>query len=467
MNIKKPTLRPYQERCVRMAFQYLNDKNRLSREVLVVPTAGGKSLIIAAIADDFDEPLLVLQPSAELLKQNFDKLLDYGYEAQIYSASVGKKKLGKITFATLGSIKNMAEELNELGVRTVLVDEAHTGYPPEPGSMFINFMNQLKPRKVIGLTATPYLLRSNGNSSELKLLTRIRPKFYNGFIDIVQIQELTSKKFWSRIVYKLYDFDETGLKLNSTGSDFTEESIRTTLRARGVNNNIFLEILDLQNQGVNSILVFMDSIENAEIMVNHPKVKNATFIHGKMKKKDREERVSGFKSGKYRVLINYGILTTGFDYPDLRCIIMGRPTLSLALYYQIVGRGTRISKETGKESCMFIDFCGTARRFGRVEDLVLEDVSGFGLAITSMDKVLTNVPIQAFLRTKTTLKEESENRKIKTMPWGSHKGKLIEDIPVDYVELMLARKDLNWNSDFMSRVKTKLQSVLDEQKRNK
>jgi DNA repair protein RadD len=358
---------------------------------------------------------LVLQPSAELLKQNFDKLLDYGYEAQIYSASVGKKKLGKITFATLGSIKNMAEELNELGVRTVLVDEAHTGYPPEPGSMFINFMNQLKPRKVIGLTATPYLLRSNGNSSELKLLTRIRPKFYNGFIDIVQIQELTSKKFWSRIVYKLYDFDETGLKLNSTGSDFTEESIRTTLRARGVNNNIFLEILDLQNQGVNSILVFMDSIENAEIMVNHPKVKNATFIHGKMKKKDREERVSGFKSGKYRVLINYGILTTGFDYPDLRCIIMGRPTLSLALYYQIVGRGTRISKETGKESCMFIDFCGTARRFGRVEDLVLEDVPGFGLAITSMDKVLTNVPIQAFLRTKTTLKEESENRKIKTI----------------------------------------------------
>jgi DNA repair protein RadD len=467
MSVEKPILRPYQERCVRKAFEYLYDDKRTKPEVLVAPTAAGKSLIIAAIADGFDEPLLVLQPSAELLKQNHTKLLDYGFEADIYSASVGKKTLGKITFATLGSIKDLAEDLKLLGVRTVLIDEAHYGYPPEPGSMFMNFMNELKPRKVIGLTATPYLLRSSMSGSELKLLTRKRPKFFHDFLDIIQIQELTENNFWSRIDYKLYDFDESGLELNSTGSDFTEESIRRTLKAKGINNNIFLEIQDLQNQGVNSILVFMDTVENAEIMANHPKIKGATFIHGKMKKKDRDERVEGFKSGKYKVLINYGILTTGFDYPDLRCIIMGRPTLSLALYYQIVGRGTRISRETGKESCMFIDFCGTARRFGRVEDLVLEDVPGFGMAITSKDIVLTNVPIQGLLRTKTSLKQEQDAKEITVMPFGMHKGKPLTQVPISYIEYMLNKKDFNWNSDFMRRTKTKLQGVLIEHKANK
>jgi DNA repair protein RadD len=228
-----------------------------------------------------------------------------------------------------------------------------------------------------------------------------------------------------------------------------------------------LEIQDLQNQGVNSILVFMDTVENAEIMANHPKIKDATFIHGKMSKKDREERVQGFKSGKYRVLINHSVLTTGFDYPDLRCIIMGRPTLSLALYYQIVGRGTRISKETGKESCMFIDFCGTARRFGRVEDLVLEDVPGFGMAITSKDIVLTNVPIQGLLRTKTSLKQEQDAKEITVMPFGMHKGTPLTQVPISYIEYMLNKKDFNWNSDFMRRTKTKLQGVLIEHKANK
>jgi len=464
--LRKPELRPYQDRCVKKIFAYLSDDKRCKPELVVAPTASGKSLIVAAIAEGFDEPLLVLQPSAELLRQNHSKLLDYGYDADIYSASVGKKKMGKITFATLGSIKEMAEDFKLLGVRTVIIDEAHFGYPPEAGSMFMNFMNELKPRKVVGLTATPYLLRSNMSGSELKLLTRKRPRFFTNFIDIIQIQEMTENSYWSKITYKLFDFDNSGLELNTNGSEFKESSVKHALKVQGVNNNIYLEIRRLQEQGMKSILVFMDSVENAEILANHPKIQNATFIHGKMNKKEAAARIAAFKNGTYRVLINFGMLTTGFDFPDLRCIILGRPTMSLALYYQIVGRGTRISAETGKSDCLFIDFCGTAERFGRVEDLILEDVAGFGMAITSRNILLTNVPISGLLRTKESLAKEGKQSPY-AMPFGKHKNIPLKQVPIAYIEWVLAQKNWNWSSGVMKALLPKLQAVLTEHKLNK
>jgi DNA repair protein RadD len=465
MNEKKPKLREYQSRVVEKVFEYLYDDERLKPELVVAPTAAGKSLIIAAIAERFDEPLLVLQPSSELLKQNHAKLLDYGYDADIYSASVGKKTLGHITFATLGSIKKLAEEFRLLGVRTVLVDEAHFKYPPEAGSVFMNFMNELKPRKVVGLTATPFLLRSGMYGSELKLLTRKRPKFFHGFIDIIQIQELTAKGFWSKIKYKLYEYKEDGLVLNTIGSDFTEESIKRVNAERKINNKIYLEILEQQRQGVKSILVFVDAVETAEIIAGHHKIKNATFIHGELSKKVREERVEGFESGKYNIMLNFGVLTTGFDFPDLRCIILGRPTLSLALYYQIVGRGTRISKETGKEYCEFIDFCGTAERFGRVEDLVLEDVFGFGMAFTSRNIVLTNVPLKGLLRTKESLKEEKEAEE--KVFFGKHKGVSYSQVPIDYIKWILNNPQWQWHGAKMQKAKKKFEEILTQHALNK
>ena len=94
-----------------------------------------------------------------------------------------------------------------------------------------------------------------------------------------------------------------------------------------------------------------------------------------------------FKSGEIKVVANVGVLTTGFDYPELDTIVLARPTMSLALYYQMVGRAIRPCK--GKDGWI-VDLCGTYKRFGKVEDLVLTEPKKGQWQIESNGKQLTN-----------------------------------------------------------------------------
>jgi DNA repair protein RadD len=447
-------LRNYQERCVSVSINYLNDPNDNDPKILVAPTAAGKSIIIAEIARRSGESILVLQPSKELLVQNHAKFVGEGFKAEIYSASVGQKTLGEVTFATLGSIKDKVEDFKFMGVRFVIIDECHFKFPPERGSMFRNFIDELSPSKVIGLTATPFYLRPSSDGATLKLMTRNKEKYFHGFIDIVQITELTSQGFWAELKYKLYEFDESGLMTNSAGSDFTDESIKDAMKIQNVNNKICFEIERLQQEGIKSILVFTDSVETAQTMSQWFRIKDATYIESSMPKKMRDDRVNGFKSGKYKVMCQYGILGTGFDFPDLRCVIMGRPTISLALYYQIIGRLTRVSPQTGKEYGLFVDFCSNAQRFGRVENLILEEIDE-KMYMTSGDIVLTDVPMSGLLKTKGSVKDGKESlgrEYMTTMPFGKHKGKKLVDLPIQYVDWLLNEAQFQWSGEIMQKL---------------
>jgi DNA repair protein RadD len=463
---KIPKLRDYQDRCVAQAMQYLEDKKDKKPGLIIAPTAAGKSLIIAAIADKYKDPLLVLQPSIELLEQNHSKLCSYGYIAEIYSASAKQKTFGHITFATLGSIKDMAQIFKDLGVKTVIIDEAHDGYPPERGSMFRAFMDELGPDKVIGLTATPYYLRGGMDGSELKLMTRIKGAYFKRFLDIIQIPELTSQGYWAPLQYELHEFNEDGLEINTSGSDYTEESLKQAVKVQGINNNIYKRILKLQEQNAGSILVFLDSVENAQKMAELAKIKDATWISGKMPKKQRKERVDGFRNGKYSVMCVMGTLTTGFDYPDLRNVIIGRPTMSLAKYYQIIGRGTRPSPATDKASCRIIDYCNNVLRFGRVEDLLLEEIPGWGHGVFNGEVLLTNTPISG----ATVTKEDIVNRINGKLPvgdlnlvvwFGIHKGKKVCDVPINWVKWLFSdQANFNWGHPKMMKLKHALEAYV-------
>ena len=96
-----------------------------------------------------------------------------------------------------------------------------------------------------------------------------------------------------------------------------------------------------------------------------------------------------FKAGEIPVVANVGVLTTGFDYPELDTVVMARPTMSLALYYQIVGRCIR--PHPSKEAAWFIDLCGNVKRFGEVKDLRLVDGGNGKWAVWSKGRQLTNV----------------------------------------------------------------------------
>lgn len=107
-----------------------------------------------------------------------------------------------------------------------------------------------------------------------------------------------------------------------------------------------------------------------------------------MSKTDRARILDGFKAGRIKVVVNVGILTTGFDFPALSTIVLARPTMSLALYYQMVGRAIRPYQD---KVGWIVDLCGNVKRFGKVQDLILHDTGNGKWAVFSGQRQLTNV----------------------------------------------------------------------------
>ena len=150
-------LRPYQKEASDVAFEFMTRGDLHGGGLLIVPTGGGKSWIIADIADRIQYPLLIFCPNKEILQQNHEKMEKIRPGAStLYSASVGKKEISKITFATIGSVKNHASDFYVF--KYIIIDEAH-GVNAQ-GGMYEEFIHRRLDRKVIGLTATPYRLKT-------------------------------------------------------------------------------------------------------------------------------------------------------------------------------------------------------------------------------------------------------------------------------------------------------------------
>src|SRR4051812_44332827 len=126
--------------------------------VIQAAKGAGKSLIIADICHRINEPILILQPSKEILEQNYQKLLSYDpmIDAGIYSASKGRREIAKFTFATIGSIYKKPEQFKHF--EYVLIDECHQVNPKNLSGMLTTFLKETGCQHVCGLTATPYRL---------------------------------------------------------------------------------------------------------------------------------------------------------------------------------------------------------------------------------------------------------------------------------------------------------------------
>lgn len=368
---------------------------RNANGIIVIPTGGGKSLCIAEIAYRLDEPLLVLQPSVEILKQNFEKLKSYGFdECSMYSASVNRKEISKVTFATIGSIIHKKDKFKVF--RYVLIDECH--YCNSKGGMYEEFIHDREDRRVVGFTATPYRLgQYYEGGSILKFLTRTRPRIFTDVLYYVQIKDLLSRGYLAQLRYfDVTNLDLTRVKSNSTGADYDEKSLKLEYERSGFNDQLSSLVLRVlhpkSGKPRNGILVFTRFVEESEMLVNRLKLKgyNSAIVTGTTPKKEREDILERFKSGEIKVVANADCLATGFDYPALDTVIMARPTKSLAKYYQIVGRCIRPYE--GKDG-WFIDMCGNYRQFGKVDDLVIGcPPKSTRWAIYSNGRQLTNIP---------------------------------------------------------------------------
>jgi DNA repair protein RadD len=358
-------LRPYQKKASEKAIEFFNSRKK-QNAIMVLPTGSGKSLIIADIASKLDDHLLIFQPSKEILEQNFAKLQSYGVlDCSIFSASFNSKEISRITFAMIGSVRNKHELFSHF--KYVIVDECHGVNSKNNESMYNQFLSGLDCR-VLGLTATPYRLSTDGfGGSILKFITRTRPRIFSEMIYHVQIKELSDQGYLAKMeYYQVNIVDPSKLQVNSTGADYTDKSVKKHYSDIDFNKKLKEIIERLIKAGRKNILVFTRFIDEAQELSDYFNGLSE-MVSGETPKKEREKILNDFKSGEIRIVTNVGVLTTGFDFPELSTIVLARPTMSLALYYQMIGRAMRPHKS--KESAWIIDLCRTYKRFGNVESL--------------------------------------------------------------------------------------------------
>ena len=380
------TLRPYQQESVDRGVSFLTGQFYDGGGVLVLPTGAGKSLIIAGIADRLDGPCIVFQPTKEILEQNCAKLKSYGYNPAIYSASFGKREIGSITLATIGSVRKTPEIFSEF--KYVIIDECDSVNPKT--GMYKTFLDKLDGIRIIGCTATPYRLTTDGfGGSILKFITRTRPRVFTRVVHCVQNGDLFRDNHLCPLEYKTVNsgFDENRVRLNSTGADYTDESVKDHLDEIDFQEKVLKTVKHMIGMGRKGILVFTRFVKEAQYIADS--IPGAAIVTGETKADERDSIIQRFRSGEIPVVANVGVLSVGFDYPELSNVVLARPTMSLRLYYQQVGRAVRT--HPNKKTAWVIDMVGLEKKFGKVEDLELVD-EGYGKwAVFSGDKQLTNV----------------------------------------------------------------------------
>jgi DNA repair protein RadD len=463
----KFNLRYYQKDAIEICYTFLKSKST-RKSLAVLPCAAGKSIVIAELANMLDDsPVLVLQPTVELLKQNYSKLLSIGGEAEIYSASTGLRNIGHLTYATIKSIKNDYQKFKDLGLKYVLIDEAH--YHTKAKSEISKFLKKVGVKNVLGFTATPLATKSTlVDGSCLVMQNRDSKNFFNDIIFVTQIKELVDNNWWSPLEYRQVDIDDSMLSLNSTGADFNEYSIQKFYNENEIEGQIIATLKQLLDDGYKSILVSVPTIENVQYLHSQFR-RESTYLYSGISTIERNKNIKSFDSGKVPIMFQVKILTTGYDRPDLEVVLDANPTNSFSVYYQLLGRVVRIN--SGKEKGLIIDLSGNYGRFGKLDNVVFEDLPNHGWAMLSNEVLMTSVPMKTPIHErpnrKDIIKILADSQRVEQtipkglMPYGKHKGKAIKDIPVSY--LIWVYTDWTFNKQTLW-IKKEIEKVVDFEK---
>lgn len=325
-------------------------------------------------------------------------------------------------------------------------------YPRAKSGQLRTFLDKIKATHVLGLTATPLKLQTlsmDGGWERYSRLTMLTNRtkhgtFFKHILYCAQIKEMVDMGFWSPLRYESYDFDERQLVLNSTKGDYTEESMEKAYNKGNIEDKIIERIKYLNDR--RSILVALPTVKQAESLAK--KLPNAELLHGGTPSKERKDIIERFKSGKLKTICQVNVLTVGFDYPKLDCIITARPTNSLSWWYQFVGRVTRIDPDKEKKDGLVIDFVGSVKKFGIVEELYFKEIDGRWELYGEGGRQITGIPMHEIglhyeggVNLK-TMDEEGNRRKPVIMPFGKYKDKEVHEIPISYRKWML--ENFNW-----------------------
>ncbi len=361
--MKPFTLRPYQQEAVDKTLAHFRKTG--DPAVIVLPTGAGKSLVIAELARLARRKILVLAHVKELVEQNHEKYSSFGLTAGIYSAGLGLKQTEhQVTFASVQSIARNLDQLNS-PYSLLVIDECHRLSDDEESqyAKTIQRLKQLNPQlKVLGLTATPYRM-GVGWIYQFHYRGMVRSETIKPFSDCIYelpLRYMISQGYLTPpklIDATIEQYDFSALTVNSNGTYAEKELNQLLTKHTRVTRSIVLQIIEMseQRQGV---MIFAATVKHAEEIFSYLPTGQSALITGDTEGPLRDQTIQDFKQKRIKFLVNVSVLTTGFDAPHVDFIAILRPTQSLSLYQQIIGRGLRLSPN--KQDCLVIDYTGNS-----------------------------------------------------------------------------------------------------------
>ena len=354
------TLRPYQQEAVDATISYFRQHQQPA--VIVLPTGAGKSLVIAELARKARGRVLVLAHVKELVAQNHAKYEALGLSADIFSAGLQQKQSHrKVVFGSVQSVARNLEAFDD-AFSLIIVDECHRIADDKESQYqtIFTYLRQRRPElRLLGLTATPFRL-GKGWIYHLHYHGMVRGDadalFYECIYELplrymIKNGYLTEPQ---RIDMPVVHYDFSALFASQQGL-FSERDLNDQLsKQRRVTPEIIRQVIEL-SEGRHGVMIFAATVMHArEILGLLPP--ESALISGETPARQRDEILATFKLQKIKYLVNVSVLTTGFDAPHVDVIAILRPTESVSLYQQIVGRGLRLSP--GKTDCLILDYAG-------------------------------------------------------------------------------------------------------------
>ena len=367
------TLRPYQREAVDAVYRHLRERD--DNPCVVIPTAGGKTPVMATICRDavqvWNGRVLILAHVKELLDQAAEKLhiVAPDLPVGVYSAGLKRRDLGyAVTIAGIQSVYQKACDID--AVDLIIVDEAHL-IPPDGEGMYRQFLTDMQvinPNvRVIGLTATPFRLKSGTICAPENILNTICFE--------VGVRELIVQGYLCQLRTKAGLIKPDTDKLHVRGGEYIAGEVEALMDEDNLVLSACREIVKFTRDR-HSVLIFASGVAHGQHITQTLEERHNVecgFVCGESLPFERDETLRRFKSGDLKYLCNVNVLTTGFDATNIDCVALVRPTLSPGLYYQMVGRGFRL--HPGKSDCLVLDFGGNVLRHGPVDAIRLTEIS--------------------------------------------------------------------------------------------
>lgn len=343
-------LRAYQQRAIADLRENIRAGRR--RLVLVAPTGSGKTVVAAEIVSSAVERgahVVFIAPRREIIDQTVEKLGRFGVPAGVIMAD--DERFDPTQATQVCTIQTLARRLDRLPPGTlVIVDECHHAASDSFRKVLAGYPEAV----ILGLTATPWRTDRLGLAD-----------FFEGHVVAATPAELIASG--DLVPYDCFAYDAPDLhKVPIVAGDYQQKALEMACNTQVLVGSVVREYLE--HGGNRRALCFPVSIAHSQALVAEFKAAGveADHLDCKTKRDERRAILARLKSGEVRVVASVGVLVEGFDEPAAEVAILARPTKSLALHLQMIGRVLRPSP--GKERALLHDHGGNTLRLGLPDD---------------------------------------------------------------------------------------------------